>query len=109
MRSIGRRAERTFERQLEQILRIPFRQTDQWIGDDRLMQCFGQRRDARIDNANGKVLGDTVNLIAESGWKSFTGESDLDKWPLTDRQIRLEVEGLQLIAKFGQTHIARCW
>ena len=105
----GAHAERTFERQLEQILRIPFRQPDQRIGDDRFIQRVGHRGDTGLDDANGKALGNAVDLLAKSRLKPLAGKPDLDEWPLANRQIWLEIQRLQVIAKVGQTHIAGLW
>ena len=109
MRSIRRHAERTLERKLEHILRISFRQPDQRIGDDHFIQRAGYRGDAGIDDANGKALGNAVDLLPESRLKPLAGKPDLDEWPLADRQIRREIQRPQVIAKVGQTHIASLW
>lgn len=109
MRSIRPHAELTFERKLEQILRVPFRQPDQRIGDDRFIQRVGHRGDTGLDDANGKALGNAVDLLPESRLKPLAGKPDLDEWPLANRQIWLEIQRPQVIAKVGQTHITSLW
>ena len=109
MRSIRRHAERTFERELEQVLRVSFRQPDQRIGNDQFIQRVRHRGDTGLDDANGKALGNAVDLLPKSGLKPLAGKPDLDEWPLASRQIWLEIHRRQVIAKVGQTHIAGLW
>ena len=91
MRSIRRHAERTFERELEQVLRVSFRQPDQRIGNDQFIQRVRHRGDTGLDDANGKALGNAVDLLPKSGLKPLAGKPDLDEWPLANRQIWLEI------------------
>ncbi len=109
MRSIRRHAERTFERELKQILRVSFRQPDQRIGNDHFIQRVRHRGDTGLDDANGKALGNAVDLLPKSGLKPLAGKPDLDEWPLANRQIWLEIQRRQVIAKVGQTHITGLW
>ena len=74
MRGIRRHAECAFERKLEHILWISFRQPDQRIGDNRFRQCASHRSDPSIDQANRKALGDAVDLLPKSGRKPVTSD-----------------------------------
>ncbi|MGQ0584813.1 MAG: hypothetical protein BGN99_09270 [Alphaproteobacteria bacterium 65-37] len=58
---------------------------------------------------NGKAFSNAVDLLPKTMRESFAGEPDLDEWPLADRQISLQIERRQVVAKFGQAHIAYLW